>query len=124
MAGLTKDTPIPTDIKLHQASKLLEVIFDNYQRFMFTHEFLRVHSPSAEVRGHGDGQAVLQTGKKDVQIVAIEPVGNYAILLKFSDKHDTGIFSWDYLWDLATHQSDLWESYLKRLEAVGGSRER
>ncbi len=122
MTGLTKDTPRPTDIRLHQQSRRLEITFDNNQHFSFTCEFLRVHSPSAEVRGHGPGQEVLQTGKEDVNIVAIEPVGQYAIRLVFSDEHDTGLYSWDYLYDIGIHQESLWKTYLERLAAAGITR--
>ncbi len=122
MTGLTKDTPRPTDIRLHQQSRRLEISFDNDRHFSFTCEFLRVHSPSAEVRGHGPGQEVLQTGKEDVNIVAIEPVGQYAIRLVFSDEHDTGLYSWDYLYDIGINQEPLWNSYLERLAAAGITR--
>ena len=101
MSGLDKSTPIPTEIKLHQASRKLEIAFDNGTRFELPFEFLRVSSPSAEVRGHGPGQEVLQVGKKNVEIKGIEPVGNYAVQLSFSDGHDTGLYSWDYLYGLA-----------------------
>ncbi|MBL8382108.1 MAG: DUF971 domain-containing protein [Burkholderiales bacterium] len=123
MAGLTKDTPYPTDILLHQQSRRLEVAFSDGARFMLSFEFLRVHSPSAEVRGHGPGQEVLQTGKRDVEIRALEPVGNYALQPEFSDGHSTGIYSWDYLYDLGRRHDALWEQYLARLAAAGGSRE-
>lgn len=123
MGGLEKNTPIPTEIKLHQQSRLLEVAFDNGSRFELPCEFLRVYSPSAEVRGHGPGQETLQTGKKDVTITGIEPVGNYAVVLLFSDGHHTGIYSWDYLYDIAVHQDELWAQYLNQLEAAGKSRD-
>ena len=123
MAGLNKDTPSPTEIKLHQQSKLLELSFADGKTFQLPCEFLRVHSPSAEVRGHGPGQEVLQVGKKDVDITHIEPVGSYAILLIFSDGHDTGIFSWDLLYDYGLHQDEMWQRYLQRMEQAGASRE-
>lgn len=119
MSGLTPNTPRPTDIKLHQKSRQLEITFDNDAHFMLPCEFLRVYSPSAEVRGHGPGQDVLQTGKEDVNIVGIEPVGQYAIKLTFSDDHDTGLYSWDYLYDLGQRHSELWADYLTRLLAAG-----
>jgi DUF971 family protein len=122
MGGLTKDTPIPTEIKLHQKSNELEVAFSNGQEFRYTCEFLRVNSPSAEVRGHGPGQEVLQVGKRNVGITAIEPVGTYAVKLRFSDGHDTGLYSWDYLYDIGANQESLWQQYLKRMEAAGASR--
>ena len=123
MAGLDRDTLIPTDIKLHQKSRLLEVGFEGGQVFKLSFELLRVYSPSAEVRGHGVGQEKLQVGKKDVDITAVEPVGNYAVRLRFSDGHDTGLYSWDILHDLGANQDALWQDYLARLEAAGQSRE-
>jgi len=123
MGGLTASTPIPTEIKLHKQSKVLEIAFNDGRRFELPCEYLRVFSPSAEVRGHGPGQEVLQVGKKDVEITAIEPVGQYAVVLVFSDKHDSGIYSWDYLYDLGVNQARYWQTYLQRLEAAGESRE-
>jgi DUF971 family protein len=117
------DAPTPTEIKLHQKSRVMELTFSDGQRFELSYEFLRVHSPSAEVRGHGPGQEVLQTGKKNVEIVNVEPVGSYAIQPRFSDGHDTGIYSWDYLYDLGVRRDRLWQDYLARLEAAGASRE-
>ena len=114
--------PQPTEIRLHQKSRRLEIAFDDGKRFSLPYEFLRVHSPSAEVRGHGTGQEVLQTGKKDVDIVAVEPVGTYAIQPRFSDGHDSGLYAWDYLYALGTRQDALWEEYLRRLAAAGASR--
>lgn len=111
--------PRPTDIRLHQVSRLLEVTFDDETHANFSCEFLRVHSPSAEVRGHGPGQEVLQTGKEDITITGIEQVGNYAIKLIFSDGHDTGLYSWDYLYHLAKNQDALWLEYLGRIAAAG-----
>lgn len=113
----------PTDIVLHQASRILEISFDDGSRFRLPCEFLRVYSPSAEVRGHGPGQETLQAGKKDVNITAIEPVGAYAVKLVFSDGHDTGLYSWDYLHELGRDQDALWKQYLERLSAAGASRE-
>lgn len=112
-------TVTPTNIRLHQSSRLLEIHFDNGTECMLSCEFLRVHSPSAEVQGHSPDQAVLQTGKEDVNITQIEPVGNYAIKLVFSDGHDTGLYSWDYLYDLASRYETLWMDYLSKLEAAG-----
>jgi DUF971 family protein len=117
------DTPRPTEIKLHQKSRLLEISFPGAKTFQLSCEFLRVYSPSAEVRGHGPGQEVLQVGKKDVEITRIEAVGNYAVRFTFSDDHDTGIYSWDLLYDYGVHQEEMWQHYLQRLEEAGASRE-
>ena len=117
------DTPIPTDVKLHQVSKVLELAFADGRAFRLPYEFLRVYSPSAEVRGHGPGQETLQVGKKDVTIDEVEPVGHYAIRPKFSDGHDTGIYSWEYLHDLGVRQDELWQDYLARLAEAGASRD-
>jgi DUF971 family protein len=122
MAGLNSDTPIPSEIKLHQKSRVLELVFDD-ARFELTFEFLRVFSPSAEVRGHAPGQETLQVGKRDVTILGIEPVGNYAIKPVFSDGHDSGLYSWDVLYTLCTHRDELWQAYLDKLAAAGGSRD-
>lgn len=124
MAGLNKDVPLPTEITLHQASRLLEISFADGRSFRLPCEFLRVFSPSAEVRGHGPGQEVLQTGKQEVTITAVEPVGQYAIQLRFSDGHDTGIYSWDLLYDYGVQQVPMWQQYLARLQAAGASREK
>jgi DUF971 family protein len=123
MGGLTQDTPIPTEIKLHQQSRILEIAFNDGSRFELPCEYLRVFSPSAEVRGHGPGQEVLQVGKKNVEIKAIEPVGQYAVVLVFSDGHDSGIYSWDYLYDIGKKQDFYWQAYLRRMEEAGESRE-
>lgn len=123
MAGLNKGVPQPTEIKLHQASRLLEIAYADGRSFKLPCEFLRVYSPSAEVRGHGPGQEVLQTGKKNVAITKIEPVGNYAVQLTFSDGHDTGIYSWDLLYEYGARQDEMWQQYLKRMEDAGASRE-
>ena len=120
---MDRTTPRPTEIKLHQVSKMLELTFEDGQRFNLPCEYLRVFSPSAEVRGHGPGQEVLQVGKRDVGVSAVEPVGVYAVKLVFTDGHDTGIFSWDYLYDLGAKQDANWKSYLARLEAAGKSRD-
>ncbi len=119
---MSKPSPIPTDIKLHQASRLLEIKFDDHTECMLSCEFLRVHSPSAEVKGHGPGQEVLQTGKEQVNISQIEAVGNYAVKLVFSDGHDTGLYSWDYLYELARNYEALWLEYLGKLSVAGLSR--
>lgn len=119
MSGLTPNTPRPTDIRLHQLSRKLEISFDDGANFTLPCEFLRVYSPSAEVRGHGPGQEVLQVGKESVNIVGIEPVGLYALKLTFSDGHDTGLYAWDYLYDLGQRQEELWKTYLDRLAATG-----
>jgi DUF971 family protein len=123
MSGLNPNSPIPTEIKLHQQSKVMEVAFNDGSRFNLPYEYLRVFSPSAEVRGHGPGQEVLQVGKKNIEIKAIEPVGQYAVVLVFSDNHDSGIYSWDYLYDLGAKQEFYWNSYLRRMEEAGASRE-
>ena len=123
MAGLNSDSPIPTEIKLHQKSRILELVFENDERFELSFEFLRVFSPSAEVRGHGEGQETLQVGKRDVQILGVEPVGNYAIKPVFSDGHDSGLYSWDVLYTLGTHRDELWQAYLDKLAAAGASRD-
>ena len=116
------NSPRPSNVKLHQKSRLLEIAFDDNTECMLSCEFLRVYSPSAEVRGHGIGQEVLQTGKEDVNILAIEPVGQYAIKLIFSDGHDTGLYSWDYLYDLARNYEGLWLEYIGKLDAAGVKR--
>ena len=123
MSGLNQNTPIPIDICLHQASKLLEVKFDNNTECMLSCEFLRVHSPSAEVRGHGAGQETLQIGKENVNITAIEPIGNYAVKLVFSDGHDTGLYSWDYLYYLGQNYEAMWQDYISKLQIAGHKRE-
>ena len=116
-------SPRPTEIKLLKKSRVLEIAFADGKSFQLPHEFLRVHSPSAEVRGHGPGQEVLQVGKKNVEITEIEPAGSYAIQLVFSDGHDTGIYSWDLLYDFGLQQEEMWQRYLERLAEAGASRE-
>lgn len=113
----------PTEIKMHQKSRVLEIAFADGKRYTMPFEFLRVYSPSAEVRGHGPGQEVLQVGKKDVDINQIEPVGAYAVQLVFSDGHDSGLYSWDYLYSLGENQESMWAHYLQRLQEAGASRE-
>lgn len=123
MAGLDKHTPVPTEIKLHKQSKLIEVSFADGANFKLPYEYLRVYSPSAEVRGHGPGQETLQTGKRNVDITNLAAVGNYAVQPTFSDGHDTGIYSWDLLYDLGINQESYWQAYLTRLEAAGENRD-
>lgn len=122
MAGLNKEVPAPTRIVVHQASRLLEIEFADQRVFQIPFELMRVYSPSAEVRGHGPGQEVLQVGKRQVGISALEPVGNYAVQPQFDDGHNSGIFSWDYLYWLGDEHDELWKDYLERLEAAGESR--
>jgi DUF971 family protein len=123
MAGLDPKTPLPTGITAHRQSRTLELRFDDGKVFRLPFEFLRVHSPSAEVRGHGPGQEVLQLGKRNVGIDSIDPVGNYAIRPRFDDGHDSGLYSWDYLYELGQRQDELWQAYLDKLAASGGSRD-
>ena len=123
MAGLDKNTPIPTEIKLHQQSKLMEISFADGANFKLPFEYLRVYSPSAEVRGHGLGEETLQTGKRDVNITNLAAVGNYAVQPTFSDGHDSGIYSWDLLYDLGYNYDPYWQAYLTRLEAAGENRD-
>jgi len=113
----------PTSITVHQQSRVLEVGFDNGATFRIPFELMRVYSPSAEVQGHGPGQEILQTGKRDVEVTALEPIGNYAVLPRFSDGHDTGIFSWDYLYFLGSQQDELWQKYEGRLAKEGVGRD-
>jgi DUF971 family protein len=123
MAGLNKDTPIPTEITVHKQSRLLEVRFSDGASFKLPFEYLRVHSPSAEVRGHGPGQETLQTGKRNVDLTNLAAVGNYAVQPTFSDGHDSGIYSWDLLYDLGINQESYWQAYLARLAAADASRD-
>lgn len=123
MAGLTDKTPWPTEITLQQRSRNLHVVFSDGRSFDFPIEFLRVYSPSAEVRGHGPDQETLQTGKRQVGIEELAPVGHYAVQPHFTDGHHTGIYSWDYLLDLGINQEEYWADYLNRLEAAGASRD-
>ena len=123
MAGLRKDQPAPQSITLHGQSRVLEIGFADGALFRIPFELMRVYSPSAEVQGHGPGQEVLQTGKRGVDIVDLESVGNYAVKPTFSDGHDTGIFSWDYLYFLGSQQGELWAEYEKRLAAAGADRD-
>ena len=123
MAGLKTDTPTPEDITAHSASRVLEVKFSDGVTFRIPFELMRVHSPSAEVKGHGPGQEVLQTGKRNVGLLDIEPVGNYAIKPTFTDGHDSGLFTWEYLYFLGSEQDGLWSDYEKRLAAAGVTRD-
>lgn len=113
----------PSDIRLHKKTAVLELAYPDGTNHSLSAEFLRVYSPSAEVRGHGQGQEVLQTGKRHVKINRVEPVGHYAIKLHFDDDHNTGIYTWDYLHELGTQQQELWSRYLQRLQAAGARRE-
>jgi DUF971 family protein len=122
MAGLDADTPIPVSIVLHQVSRVLELAYGDGRSFRLPFEYLRVYSPSAEVRGHGPGQETLQTGKAEVGIEGVEAVGHYAIQPQFSDGHNSGIYSWDYLHELCVHHDRNWADYLRRLEVAGESR--
>ena len=115
------NTPIPSKIKLHKASRILELRYADGRGFELPAEFLRVHSPSAEVQGHG--RPVLQTGKQNVALVGVEPAGNYALKLIFDDGHDSGLYSWDYLYQLGERQASLWQDYLEQLRAAGASRD-
>jgi DUF971 family protein len=122
MTGLTSTTPIPTGVVVHSKSRVLELQYAD-QSYRVPFELLRVYSPSAEVQGHGPGQETLQTGKRDVTVIGIDPVGHYALQLNFSDGHNTGIYSWDILHDLATRQDELWNAYLAKLDAAGVDRD-
>jgi DUF971 family protein len=115
--------PVPIEIKVRTQSRVLEIAFADGKAFSLPFELLRVYSPSAEVRGHGAGQEILQTGKHEVMLTALEPVGNYAIQPLFSDGHNTGIYSWDYLYWLGVNQTRLWKEYVQKLEAAGFNRE-
>lgn len=123
MAGIDQATPIPTEITLHQKSRRLELAYADGQHFLLDFEYLRVFTPSAEARGHGPGQETLQTGKRGVGIERIEPVGTYALRFVYSDGHDSGLYSWDMLYNLATHRETLWAEYLAQIECQGLSRD-
>jgi DUF971 family protein len=123
MAGLEKHTPVPQDITVHGASRVLEVSFADGATFRIPFELMRVYSPSAEVQGHGPGQEVLQTGKRLVELEGLEPIGNYAIKPTFSDGHDSGLFTWEYLYFLGSEQDQLWADYERRLQAAGTDRD-
>jgi len=123
MAGLKPDTPVPTALTVHQQSRVLEVAFDDGAHFRIPFELMRIYSPSAEVQGHGPGQEILQTGKRQVLVSELTAVGHYAVQPHFSDGHDTGIFSWDLLYRLGTDQAQLWQQYEARLQAAGVDRD-
>ncbi|MDD5332150.1 MAG: DUF971 domain-containing protein [Rhodoferax sp.] len=123
MAGLQSGAPTPQAITVHGQSRVLEVSFSDGAEFRIPFELMRVYSPSADVQGHGPGQEVLQTGKRQVELTALEPVGNYAVQPTFSDGHDTGIFSWDYLYFLGSRQEQLWADYEARLKTAGVERD-
>lgn len=123
MAGLQAGAPTPESITVHSQSRVLEVHFSDGAHYRIPFELMRVYSPSAEVQGHGPGQEVLQTGKRNVELDTLEPVGNYAVQPRFSDGHDTGIFSWDYLYFLGSQQQQLWAQYTSRLAAAGVDRD-
>jgi DUF971 family protein len=123
MAGLQAGSPTPQALTVHAQSRVLEISFSDGAVFRIPFELMRINSPSAEVQGHGPGQAVLQTGKRLVDLVALEPVGNYAVQPRFSDGHDTGIFSWDYLYFLGSQQDQLWQDYARRLQEAHTDRD-
>ncbi len=123
MAGLQSGAPTPQALTVHNQSRVLEIVFSDGAAFRLPFELLRIYSPSAEVQGHGPGQEVLQTGKRDVALVELDPVGNYAVQPRFSDGHDTGIYSWDYLYFLGAKQDSLWDEYHQRLKAAGVDRD-
>lgn len=123
MAGLTKNSPTPTAVTVHQVSKVLEIAFADGAAFRIPFELMRIYSPSAEVQGHGAGQEILQTGKRDVGITSLEQVGNYALQPEFSDGHNTGLFTWDYLYFLGSQQTELWQQYETRLQVAGVTRD-
>jgi DUF971 family protein len=123
MAGLQAGAPTPQALTVHGQSRVLEVVFSDGATFRLPFELMRIYSPSAEVQGHGPGQEVLQTGKREVDLVALEPVGNYGVQPRFSDGHDSGIFSWDFLYFLGSQQDQLWEDYFKRLKDAAVQRD-
>jgi DUF971 family protein len=123
MAGLASGSPTPEELTVHAASKVLEISFSDGANFRIPFELMRISSPSAEVQGHGPGQEILQTGKRDVGLLGLEPIGNYAIQPSFTDGHDTGLFTWDYLYFLGSKQAEIWQDYEARLKAAGISRD-
>lgn len=123
MAGLQAESPTPTLLTVHSQSRILEIAFSNGAEFKIPFELMRIYSPSAEVQGHGPGQEVLQTGKREVNVVELEPIGNYAVKPVFSDGHESGIFSWDYLYAMGGEQNRLWDEYNQRLRAAGVERD-
>jgi DUF971 family protein len=123
MAGLVSGSPTPEELTVHAASKVLEISFSDGANFRIPFELMRISSPSAEVQGHGPGQEILQTGKRDVGLLGLEPIGNYAIQPSFTDGHDTGLFTWEYLYFLGSKQTEIWQDYEARLKAAGISRD-
>ncbi len=122
MAGLKPDTPIPSEVRIRKQSRVIDFVYDDDQ-YELSFEFLRVFTPSAEARGHAPGQETLQTGKRDVDLLRIEPVGNYALRPVFSDGHDSGLYSWDLVHELCIHRDVLWQAYLDQLDIAGASRD-
>ena len=123
MAGLQAGSPTPVALTVHSQSRILEIAFSNGAQFKIPFELMRIYSPSAEVQGHGPGQEILQTGKREVNVVELEPIGNYAVKPVFSDGHESGLFTWDYLYHLGADQSRLWDDYNRRLQAAGALRD-
>ena len=123
MAGLQAGSPTPTALTVHSQSRILEIAFSDGAQFRIPFELMRIYSPSAEVQGHGPGQEILQTGKREVGVVALEPIGNYAVKPVFSDGHESGLFTWDYLYHLGADESRLWDDYQRRLDAAGVARD-
>jgi DUF971 family protein len=123
MAGLKPDTPVPSELRIRKQSRVIEIVYDDDHQYELSFEFLRVFTPSAEARGHAPGQETLQTGKRDVELLRIEPVGNYALRPVFSDGHDSGLYSWDLLHELCIHRDALWQTYLGQLNIAGASRD-
>ena len=123
MAGLQAKSPTPTALTVHSQSRILEIAFSDGAQFKIPFELMRIYSPSAEVQGHGPGQEILQTGKREVNVVELEPIGNYAVKPVFSDRHESGLFTWDYLYHLGADQTQLWDDYERRLQAAGVARD-
>ena len=123
MAGLQAGSPTPTALTVHNQSRVLEIAFSDGAAFRIPFELMRIYSPSAEVQGHGPGQEILQTGKREVGVVELEPIGNYAVKPVFSDGHESGLFTWDYLYHLGNDESRLWADYERRLQAAGVDRD-
>ena len=123
MAGLQAGSPTPTALTVHSQSRILEIAFSDGAQFRIPFELMRIYSPSAEVQGHGPGQEILQTGKREVNVVELEPIGNYAVKPVFSDGHESGLFTWDYLYHLGADESRLWDDYQRRLDAAGVARD-
>ena len=123
MAGLQAKSPTPTALTVHSQSRILEIAFSDGAQFKIPFELMRIYSPSAEVQGHGPGQEILQTGKREVNVVELEPIGNYAVKPVFSDGHESGLFTWDYLYHLGADQTQLWDDYERRLQAAGVTRD-